>query len=247
MMLSRRLSARSCSNSAKPAPKGDPSPDAVPGWMEALGWYGAAAVLGGYGLSSYERLDLVGGKVGYQLLNTTGAMGVALVCWKRKTYQPLVINTAWALIGATALAGMLREGGDAAAAAEPGATKPKFTTLAVKTVAAGDGANRPAAGDTLSMHYVGTLAANGMKFDSSRDRGTPFKFTIGVGQVIKGWDSGVMQMSLGERAELEIPSVMGYGARGAGRVIPPHADLVFDVELLEIRRRSGEVLRAAQK
>ena len=84
------------------------------------------------------------------------------------------------------------------------------------------------------MHYVGTLAADGSTFDSSRARGEPFTFTIGVGQVIQGWDQGVMQMSLGQRALLHIPSVMAYGERGAGGAIPPNADLVFDVELLKI-------------
>ena len=226
--------------------------DAVPGWMEGLGWYGTAAVLGAYALSSSDRLDLVGGKLGYQVLNTTGAMGVALVCWKRKTYQPLVINVAWALIGGTALAGMLSGGGGGAAsttgaASAPAEGGPRFTQLAVNTQRPGDGTTRPAPGDKLSMHYVGTLAGSGAKFDSSRDRGKPFDFTIGVGQVIKGWDQGVMKMSLGERATLQIPSELGYGRRGAGRAIPPNADLVFDVELLEIRRRSnGEVLRAAK-
>jgi len=84
------------------------------------------------------------------------------------------------------------------------------------------------------MHYTGTLRSNGQKFDSSRDRGQPFQFTLGVGQVIQGWDQGVAKLSLGERAELHIPSSMGYGPRGAGGVIPPNADLVFDVELLKI-------------
>lgn len=80
----------------------------------------------------------------------------------------------------------------------------------------------------------GTLASNGQKFDASRDRGRPFQFTIGIGQVIKGWDTGVMQMSLGEKAMLRITSDFGYGARGAGGVIPPNADLNFEVELLQI-------------
>lgn len=106
--------------------------------------------------------------------------------------------------------------------------------LVVETVTPGDGTTFPKPGDKLSMHYTGTLASNGEKFDSSRDRGEPFEFQIGVGQVIPGWDKGVMKMSLGERATLRIPSAMGYGSRGAGDAIPPNADLVFDVELLAV-------------
>jgi FK506-binding protein 1 len=98
----------------------------------------------------------------------------------------------------------------------------------------GDGKTFPKKGDRLTMHYHGTLASNGQKFDASRDRGRPFQFTIGVGQVIRGWDEGVMTMSLGEKATLRISSDYGYGARGAGGVIPPNADLVFEVELLSI-------------
>jgi len=98
----------------------------------------------------------------------------------------------------------------------------------------GDGKTFPKTGDKLQMHYTGTLEIGGKKFDSSHDRGKPFSFTIGIGQVIRGWDDGVIQMSLGEKAILNISSDYGYGSRGAGGVIPPNADLVFEVELLKI-------------
>lgn len=97
-----------------------------------------------------------------------------------------------------------------------------------------DGQTFPKVGDALVMHYVGTLAADGSKFDSSRDKGRPFQFVIGIGQVIKGWDEGVMKMSLGEKAVLRISSDYGYGAQGAGGVIPPNADLIFEVRLLSL-------------
>ena len=106
--------------------------------------------------------------------------------------------------------------------------------VTVTTLSPGDGVTFPSKGDSLTMHYTGSLAATGAKFDSSVDRGMPFKFTIGVGQVIQGWDKGVMKMSVGEKARLEIPSDLGYGERGAGERIPPNADLVFEVELLKI-------------
>merc|ERR1719499_995291 len=106
--------------------------------------------------------------------------------------------------------------------------------LVVETLSPGDGSTYPKAGDQLTMHYTGTLAETGTKFDSSLDRGEPFSFQIGIGQVIRGWDVGVMKMSLGERATLRIPAAMAYGERGAPGAIPPNSDLVFDVGLLEI-------------
>ncbi|WP_341529121.1 FKBP-type peptidyl-prolyl cis-trans isomerase [Nostoc sp. UHCC 0302] len=92
----------------------------------------------------------------------------------------------------------------------------------------------PEPGQTVEVHYTGTLE-NGKKFDSSRDRNQTFKFKIGAGQVIKGWDEGLSTMKVGGSRKLIIPPELGYGARGAGGVIPPNATLIFDVELVGVK------------
>jgi peptidylprolyl isomerase len=108
--------------------------------------------------------------------------------------------------------------------------------LQITDTVVGQGA-APKTGQTCVMHYTGWLYKDGVKgakFDSSVDRGDPFEFSIGVGQVIKGWDEGVATMKVGGKRTLIIPAALGYGARGAGGAIPPNATLLFDVELLDV-------------
>jgi peptidylprolyl isomerase len=143
--------------------------------------------------------------------------------------------SALALIAAP---GVLADAAFTAAMAQ-GAGKPVTTPSGLQIIDSkvGTGAS-PKAGQTCVMHYTGWLyenGAKGKKFDSSVDRGEPFEFPIGRGQVIAGWDEGVGTMKVGGKRTLIIPPALGYGARGAGGVIPPNATLIFDVELLGVK------------
>lgn len=106
-----------------------------------------------------------------------------------------------------------------------------MSRVQVEIFAAGDGINYPKPGNTVTVHYTGYLP-DGARFDSSRDRGKPFKFKIGSEQVIPGLDQGVSQLSIGERAKIIIPSGMAYGSKGFPGLIPANTDLTFDMELI---------------
>ncbi len=117
--------------------------------------------------------------------------------------------------------------------------KPITTSSGLQTIdtTPGTGA-QPRPGQTAVVHYTGWLSVNGQKgqkFNSSVDRGQPFEFPVGAGRVIKGWDEGVATMKVGGKRTLIVPPSLGYGARGAGGVIPPNATLIFEVELLGVK------------
>lgn len=143
-----------------------------------------------------------------------------------------------ALALVTALAGVFAAGAPTTAAAQAaGKTMTTPSGLKITDSKIGTGA-APQPGQICVMHYTGWLyqnGAKGKKFDSSVDRGEPFEFPIGKHQVIAGWDEGVATMKVGGKRTLIIPPQLGYGARGAGGVIPPNATLIFDVELLDVK------------
>jgi peptidylprolyl isomerase len=136
------------------------------------------------------------------------------------------------------VAGVVAAGAPTPAAAQAaGKTMTTPSGLQITDTKAGTGAT-PKTGQICVMHYTGWLyqnGAKGAKFDSSVDRGQPFEFPIGTGRVIKGWDEGVAAMKVGGKRTLIIPPDLGYGARGAGNVIPPNATLIFEVELLDVK------------
>lgn len=152
--------------------------------------------------------------------------------------MPGHVNRRMVQVGLVALAALpaaLLRSPLAAAQDKKAMTTPSGLQIIDTTV--GTGAS-PKTGQSCVMHYTGWLYQNGQKgakFDSSLDRGKPFEFRIGVGMVIKGWDEGVSTMKVGGKRTLIIPAELGYGARGAGGVIPPNATLLFEVELLDIK------------
>ncbi len=152
-----------------------------------------------------------------------------------------IIVIALALCGTHAVSGsplpdQAKEKKEEKKATAPSAEPKEVTTpsgLKYVDLVVGKGSS-PQRGQTVRVHYTGWLT-DGKKFDSSVDRGKPFEFPIGQGRVIKGWDEGVMSMKVGGKRKLIIPPGLGYGARGAGGVIPPNATLIFEVELLGIQ------------
>lgn len=136
------------------------------------------------------------------------------------------------------------EAAAAAAQASPAASAPDDDAVRIETITPGDAKFPAKNGDFLTVHYVGSLQSDGSVFDSSRDKGKPFSFTLGTGDVVRGWDIALAKMTVGQRATLTIAASAGYGAKGCESAtasgtgkIPPDADLVFDVELLDLNGR----------
>ncbi len=152
--------------------------------------------------------------------------------------MPLLTRRNFVALFPFATASALTAGSISTAMAQrAGSTMTTSSGLQITDLKIGAGAT-PRRGQTCVMHYTGWLydnGAKGKKFDSSRDRGQPFEFPLGMGRVIAGWDEGVATMKVGGQRTLIIPPELGYGARGAGGVIPPNATLMFDVELLDVK------------
>jgi peptidylprolyl isomerase len=147
------------------------------------------------------------------------------------------VRTLAAIVVAIALTGAVAVGTSTSSMAQAAKTMTTASGLQIADSKVGTGAT-PKPGQTCVMHYTGWLyenGAKGKKFDSSVDRGEPFEFPIGQKRVIAGWDEGVASMKVGGKRTLIIPPALGYGARGAGGVIPPNATLIFEVELLDVK------------
>jgi FKBP-type peptidyl-prolyl cis-trans isomerase len=150
--------------------------------------------------------------------------------------EPTETTAGTASAGANHVAELMASASAAAAAAKPPEPPPPTNEkLETKDLVVGKSAEAKT-GDKVSVHYVGTLT-DGKEFDSSKKHGQPFSFDLGQGNVIKGWDQGVVGMKVGGKRKLTVPPSLGYGARGFPPVIPPNATLVFEVELLEVKKK----------
>src|SRR4051812_41084551 len=164
----------------------------------------------------------------YRLGAATGDLSMRLI--SKRSFMGACTAVAIAIIGPTAIP----EGAMSQSAAKPVTTSAGLQIIDTKP---GTGAS-PRSGQTAVVHYTGWLYVNGAKgkkFDSSVDRNEPFEFPLGQGRVIAGWDQGVATMKVGGKRTLIVPPQLGYGAQGAGGVIPPNATLIFDVELLGVK------------
>ena len=152
-----------------------------------------------------------------------------------KAHIPWFVAVSLAFLLATGCGGG-KSGGRASSAPMKVTGSPTTTAdgLQYWDIVAGSGATA-VPGKIVKVHYSGFLTT-GEKFDSSRDRGEPFSFSLGAGEVIKGWDEGVAGMKVGGQRQLRIPAALGYGSSGAGGTIPPNATLIFDVELLDVSK-----------